>query len=388
MQHQQRAVSRVGRAVARAASPVALSLFLLQSACSHSAPVGRKAESTVPGAAFEEVEDAFHGLRFSLPDVAGGWQTNAEGTRLAKDVRVEVGSFPLAHPGTVANCRDTARERLRAMQRAAEADDARAAKAAPPEPSKSAPIDPVRDQTTSEEPSPSWSFTRGADLSAVRSRWAFFVRGADCLLIEVTGPLGSQTAEAVFQQAAASAHTVPVPVERQRELDVLAGMGFLQQHDPASALERFETLCAREPSFALGHYGALMAAFELGAPAYPRGLAHGSAALAQEHDLSADQRQLALSAIGVMQLAQNQLKQAAQTLSELVVRAPELADGQYNYACALARLGDAGGALDHLKSAFSLDTALAEHARDDDDLASLRGLPAFESLLHGNPAKH
>jgi hypothetical protein len=68
-----------------------------------------------------------------------------------------------------------------------------------------------------------------------------------------------------------------------------------------------------------------------------------------------------------------------------VVRAPDLAEGQYNYACALARLGDAQGALAHLKAAVKLESDLATNAREDDDLKSLRGQPAFEQLLKAPP---
>jgi predicted Zn-dependent protease len=88
-----------------------------------------------------------------------------------------------------------------------------------------------------------------------------------------------------------------------------------------------------------------------------------------------------------MQLAQNQVKEAADTLAELVVRAPDLAEGQYNYACALARLGDRQGALDHLKAAVRLDGELVAHARDDEDLKSLHGVPAFDQLVSGSPSR-
>jgi tetratricopeptide (TPR) repeat protein len=80
------------------------------------------------------------------------------------------------------------------------------------------------------------------------------------------------------------------------------------------------------------------------------------------------------------------LKEAAETLAELVVRAPDLAEAQYNYACALARLGDAQGALDHLRLAIGLDGDLAGNARDDDDLKSLRGSPRFQELIKSPPA--
>jgi len=84
--------------------------------------------------------------------------------------------------------------------------------------------------------------------------------------------------------------------------------------------------------------------------------------------------------VGVMLLAQNQIKDAAETLAELVVRAPDLAEGQYNYACALARMGDAKAALDHLRAAVQLDGELAAHARQDDDFQSLRGSDGFEQI--------
>lgn len=49
----------------------------------------------------------------------------------------------------------------------------------------------------------------------------------------------------------------------------------------------------------------------------------------------------------------------------------------YNLACAEARLGEAEPALAHLARALELDERLAEHARTDDDLASLRDEPRF-----------
>src|SRR5205823_12397751 len=154
-----------------------------------------------------------------------------------------------------------------------------------------------------------------------------------------------------FEIAARTFQVLPLSPERQREVDLLAGMGFLERRDPASALERFEVLARREPALAKAHFGALMAGFEIGSQAYNRALPHGQAALKADRELTPEQRQLALRAVGVMQLAENQIHDAAGTLAELVVRAPDLAEGQYNYACALARMGDQKGALDHLKAA-------------------------------------
>jgi predicted Zn-dependent protease len=199
-------------------------------------------------------------------------------------------------------------------------------------------------------------------------------------VLHVTGPQDDAFAESTFATAARTFQVLALPTERQREVDLLAGMGFLERHEPSSALDRFESLARREPDNAKAHFGALMAGFEMGGEAYARALPHGTVALRAEHDLTPEQRHLALRAVGVMQLAENQIKDAAETLAELVVRAPDLAEGQYNYACALARLGDAKGAIDHLRAAVRLDGELAAHARQDDDFKSLRGNDAFELL--------
>jgi tetratricopeptide (TPR) repeat protein len=243
--------------------------------------------------------------------------------------------------------------------------------------------DAPREESTADSPAAAWSFTTGPSSAPVRNRWAFFARGADCLVLHVTGPKDDAFAERTFAVAAGSFNVLPLPAERQREVDLLAGWAFLERRDPASALDRFEALAQREPDNAKAHFGALMAGFELGAPAYARALPHGKLALRGEHDLTGEQRQLALRAMGVMDLAEDKVKDAADTLAELVVRAPDLAEAQYNYACALARMGDAQGAIDHLKAALKLDGELADHARADDDLKSLRGTALFEQLTSG-----
>ena len=329
------------------------------------------------------IDDPQHAIHYVLPPVDGGWKENRDG-QTARGAKVEAGSFPLTRLASAIACRDTARSRLAALQKRAEEDDAEAAEAAvkagdhkPAAP----PLDGPRDQAVNDAPAATWSFTRGSAATAVRSRWAFFGRGLDCLMLEVTGPLGDAVAEAVFAAAVPSVQVQPLPAEKQRDVDLVAGMRFLEQREPSAALGRFEALAQREPELARAHFGALMAGYELGPASYPRALPHGLAVLKAERELSAEQRQLALRAVGVMQLAQNQLQPAAATLAELVVRSPELAEGQYNYACALARLGDSHAALDHLKLAINLDHSLATHARDDEDLAGLRGSKPFEELV-------
>jgi tetratricopeptide (TPR) repeat protein len=328
-----------------------------------------------------EVDDVLHGVKYNLPPAPDGWQVAHEGAAhvSGSGVQVEVGSFPLASEARATTCRDAARKRLAVLQQRAgelekkQPQDGRGQDDAP------------RDEATDDSPTATWSFTRGAASAAVRSRWGFFARGADCLMLQVASPRGDSFADRVFDSAARTFKVLPLPPDQQREVDLLAGMGFLERREPAAALDRFEALALREPGFAKAHFGALMAAFEIGPQAYARGLSHGTASLKGDRDLTAEQRQLALRAVGVMQLAENQVKEASETLAELVVRAPDLPEAQYNYACALARLGDRKQALDHLRLAIKLDADLAAHARSDSDLESLRGTPEFQDLTRGAP---
>src|SRR5205085_10804787 len=196
-----------------------------------------------------------------------------------------VGSFPLPREATPASCREGARGKLGQES---------------PKDDKGA----LREQTIGDWPTATWSFTRGPADAPVRSRWAFYPRGPDCLLLEVSGPRDDGFADTAFQTAARTFKVMPLPPDRQRDVDLLAGMSFLERRDAASALERFEVLANREPGFAKAHFGALMAGFEIGPNAYTRALPHGIAALRAERELTAEQRQLALRAVGVMQLAE------------------------------------------------------------------------------------
>ncbi len=337
-------------------------------ACAHA-----NAPPAQPHAGAIQVEDAVHGVRYRLPGSADLWTVSREGNaRSTSGVEAEVSSFPMPKETSGAQCRAHARSRL----------SPRSDASAPPG------ADVPRDEKTSDSPAPGWTFLTGPSEAPVRNRWAFFARGADCLVLHVSGAKDDTLADETFDAGARSFEVLPLSPERQREVDMLAGTGFLERRDPASALDRFEALTRREPENAKAHFLALMAGFELGQQAYARVLPHGRYALMGDRDLSPEQRQLALRALGVMQLAENQVKDAAETLAELVVRAPDLAEGQYNYACALARLGDQKGALDHLKVAVNLDAELAAHARDDEDFKSLRGSPQFEQLTASSVRKN
>ncbi len=347
--------------------PLCLALALA-AACAHPQQAGPKAEAAAAAKTGSvQVEDAIHGVRYLLPPGEDGWQVNREG-----EARSASSSFPLAKPAAPADCREHARTRLTSRKEPSAAN-ATAAEA-------------PREQATGDSPTATWSFTSGTPSAPMRNRWAFFARGADCLVLHVSGVPADKFAGETFDAGAKTFQVLQLSADRQREVDLLAGMGFLERRDPGAALDRFEALSQREPDLSKAHFGALMAGFELGAQAYGRALPHGMIALKAERELTPEQRQLALRAVGVMQLAQNQVKDAATTLSELVVRAPDLAEGQYNYACALARLGDTQGALDHLKAAVKLDGDLAQNAKEDEDLKVLRGSPLFEQLLKTSPA--
>lgn len=57
----------------------------------------------------------------------------------------------------------------------------------------------------------------------------------------------------------------------------------------------------------------------------------------------------------------------------------------YNLACAEARLGETDAAFEHLQQAVSERESLAELARGDEDLASLRGDARFEEIVGATP---
>ena len=62
---------------------------------------------------------------------------------------------------------------------------------------------------------------------------------------------------------------------------------------------------------------------------------------------------------------------------------PPYAAVYYNTACFEARAGRTDDALAHLRRAIELSPKLAELARGDDDLASLRGQAAFTEIAGG-----
>jgi tetratricopeptide (TPR) repeat protein len=341
----------------------AVCLLAAALACAHGKPAPEAAPPSNPKQRGVEVEDSLRGVRYQLPAGEEIWQVSRDGeARTASGVEAEIASFPLPKAATPKACRDRERERM-AKDEAAETP---------------------HEEVVSDEPAASWTYSSGADAAQLRKRLAFYARGSDCLVLRISGAKGDKFADYTFAQASKSMKILPLPSERQRDVDLMAGASFLERRDPEAALDRFEALAQREPAFTKAHYGALLAGFAMGVKGYARALPHGLAALRSERDLQPEQRQLLLRAVGVMQLAQNQIRAAADTLAELVVRSPELAEGQYNYACALARLGDAPAAMDHLRKAVQLDGDLVTQAQGDDDLKSLHGQADFERLIRSS----
>lgn len=76
-------------------------------------------------------------------------------------------------------------------------------------------------------------------------------------------------------------------------------------------------------------------------------------------------------------------EEGADRAQELLAYDPPYGVLYYNTACFEARAGRTDAALGHLRRAAELSPSLAELARTDDDLASLRELAAFTEIVGG-----
>ena len=75
-----------------------------------------------------------------------------------------------------------------------------------------------------------------------------------------------------------------------------------------------------------------------------------------------------------------ELKQAKELIEAALEEYEERTFLLYNLACAEARLGETDLALGHLAAAISGYPDFAEHAAEDDDLATLRDHPRFQEI--------
>ncbi len=76
-------------------------------------------------------------------------------------------------------------------------------------------------------------------------------------------------------------------------------------------------------------------------------------------------------------------EEGADRAEALIAGDPPYGALYFNTACFEARAGRTDAALEHLRRAIELSPSLAELARTDDDLASLRGEPAFAEIVSG-----
>jgi hypothetical protein len=75
--------------------------------------------------------------------------------------------------------------------------------------------------------------------------------------------------------------------------------------------------------------------------------------------------------------------EVAAELREIVEKAQQYGLLFYNLACLESLNGDSAAALNHLRKAFELSDGFRDYAKEDSDLDSLRGDPAFEELVRG-----
>lgn len=319
-------------------SRAAACLLLALAACAHAPPAPEASAARV-------IEDAALGFRLTLPP-SQRWTVDAAGA-MASDagVQARVGLELLGAPGEASACLEAARPAL----------------AAKVDVSTGRPHAEVSHRAKS---------PAGAPLA---THWAFWPRGADCLVLEVDGP--PDAADAAYDWIAGSFSVQPLAPPAQRRADLEGAVSLLGHGKYSPALDRFELLARETPGAALPEYGALMSGYALGEPAYRRALPHGEAALGIQGDaaLTAEQRRRALETVALIELTLGEADKATSPLAELVVREPGYAPGHYNYACALALRGDPDAAFGQLAEALALEPRLAEHARTDGDLKSLVG---------------
>jgi adenylate cyclase len=88
-------------------------------------------------------------------------------------------------------------------------------------------------------------------------------------------------------------------------------------------------------------------------------------------------------ALGVGALAVlGEIDRARDWARHAVLIEPKDGNLRYNLACAMVRLDDTDGALEHLRAAFDLGGAPIVHwAREDSDLDTLRGDARFETIM-------
>ncbi len=89
----------------------------------------------------------------------------------------------------------------------------------------------------------------------------------------------------------------------------------------------------------------------------------------------------AMNNLGVIYMGQNRHAEAISLFERALRQKRQYADPYYNLACLHAQRGDAGRALENLKSAIDIDPKVVEWARQDRDLANIRSTEAFRKMM-------
>jgi tetratricopeptide (TPR) repeat protein len=167
-------------------------------------------------------------------------------------------------------------------------------------------------------------------------------------------------------------------------LKVQAGWELMRARAGAAALERFEAALAMSADLSRARLGAGLAAASLGKAGAAKAVEHLGRVVAGGADpamLDPEAHRDALMYLGLAHAWLGQLVEAKQRLAEAAVRFPGDATVAYNLGCVEALAGDAEEAMYQLRQAFAADPALVDHARDDEDLVTLRSRPDFRDLL-------
>jgi tetratricopeptide (TPR) repeat protein len=217
-----------------------------------------------------------------------------------------------------------------------------------------------------------------------------------CLVVAVEGAATTGTDRARLATLARTVFasfraTAPAP-EVRPALNFAAGWQLLGEKAFVASLARFETALALDPTLVRAHLGAGLAAQGAGDGYEDKVIAHYSQALAAQgvSDERPD-RELSremLVGVGIALATKKDYAAAERTLAEAATRYPEDGVVHYNFACVLALRGDPDTALTELAEAFARQPSLAEHARSDDDLLTLRERPAFRRLVRDADAAH
>jgi tetratricopeptide (TPR) repeat protein len=91
----------------------------------------------------------------------------------------------------------------------------------------------------------------------------------------------------------------------------------------------------------------------------------------------------ALNNLGVIYIKEKNYDMARRTLEKAIRMDPGYVDPYYNLACLHALQNDVGRSLAYLKKAISVNKAVRQWAKSDEDLRNLRGQSEYEKIIQG-----